>query len=143
MHGDPPHNCLFGCVGENDAQDHYFQCPHLFALIRFLIMDTSSDPLTRWAIANPNRKTLQCVCCAFSGYHAVKAQIRCSGRHLSNTVDGPCSGAVIRGHWSAFVEAFRAEAGELGIQCHAFSLPSFLNFLMHGDCLSIADNAGT
>ena len=45
--------CLLGCHGEPDDFSHYIRCSHLYALCRFLISNTSADPLTRYGLANP------------------------------------------------------------------------------------------
>ena len=40
--------CLFGCKDCRDELNHYLQCPHLFALWRFLAGSASEDPLRCW-----------------------------------------------------------------------------------------------
>ena len=76
MHEPVLHDCLLGCVGKPDDLRHYVQCPHMYALIKYFIADTSDYPLARLGLTNPHASCLKCVCCTFSAYHAVKGQIR-------------------------------------------------------------------
>ena len=46
-HEDKLLPCLFGCSGCKGELGHYLQCPHLFALWRFLTGEVSRDPLVR------------------------------------------------------------------------------------------------
>lgn len=39
------------------------------------------------------------------------------------------AGAELRQLWSVFAEAFKAEARELDLPVHPFSLPAFINFI--------------
>ena len=128
MHEASLHNCLLGCASEPDSQSHYMQCPHLFALIRYLIRDVSGDPLTRWGLVNPTLRSMHCACCAFSGYHAVKAQIRASSTHFVNTNDGPCCGSLIRSHWIVFADAFRQMQVNLAYLARHTLSPVFVCF---------------
>jgi len=138
MHEDNRHNCLLGCRGAPDCQAHYLQCPHLFALVNFFWSGTSANPLARWGLINPTIQTLNLNCCAFSAYHAVKAQIRMQGTCIINGNDGHVCSSLFRGHWSLFADSFRAEAGERGIQVRPFSLPSFLQFICHNSLTDLS-----
>ena len=44
-HEDIKLPCLVGCVKCADSMHHYMQCPHLFALGKYLCLSTSEDPL--------------------------------------------------------------------------------------------------
>ena len=131
MHEENLRNCLVGCPSQPDSLGHYLQCPHMFAFMRFFVANTSADPLIRWGLRHPSVESLKLACCAFSAYHAVKAQIRMQGSCFINQNDGHISSSALRANWSLFADSFRAEAGELAIPVRAFSLPNFLNFLMH------------
>jgi len=59
MSEDPVLPCLFGCVGQLDSQRHYVMCPHIFALLRYLIGDIPDDPCIRLAIKVPSQHALK------------------------------------------------------------------------------------
>ena len=132
MHEDTLHNCLLGCSGQPDSLAHYVQCPHLFALQRFLLQDCSPDPLIRLGLIYPSVDTCKAISCTFSAYHAVKATIRALQLNNATISSDFSSGHALRSNWSVFAQSFSAEAGELSVQCRAFSLPKFLSFLTNG-----------
>ena len=106
----------------------------MYALIRFFIADCSPNPQNRLGLTNPHPSCLKIVCCTFSAYHALKAQIR-SGQlsaPINNHVTFSGAGAQLRRCWSVFAEAFAAEAGEFAINHRSFSLPKFIAFLTTG-----------
>ena len=125
MHEDVVHDCLFGCSGALDSLNHYVMCPHLFALQRFHFENISECPLVRFGIKSPEQSSLKVISCTFSAYHALKGKVR-AGRINLHTLEWR------RTSWCVFAEALRAEAGELRLQCRAFSVPHFLNFLVTG-----------
>ena len=76
MHEEVLLNCLFGCCGKPDDLSHYLQCPILCSLSQFMTGFNVPDPLTRWGIKNSSLDNLVVVCCMFSGYHAIRSEIR-------------------------------------------------------------------
>ena len=135
MHEDVLLNCLFGCHRQPDSLHHYVQCPHMFALLKFLKHDCSPEPLTRLGLINPNGCCMKVVCCMFSAYHAVKAKVRAGQITDISAINGntfSSAGPALRFAWSVFAQTFAAEAGEFAIQCRAFSLPKFIAFLTSG-----------
>ena len=48
----------------------------------------------------------------------------------ASNIDLPC-GSSIRKHWSLFAQSFQAEAIGLSVATRAFSLPKFIDFLLH------------
>ena len=68
--------CLFGCISCSDSMQHYMLCPHLFALWVFLAGGASEDPLVRWGLLGPNKLTMHYISCIFSGYHAIRHDLR-------------------------------------------------------------------
>ena len=134
MQEEVRHSCLLGCHGKPDSLHHYVQCPHMYALTKFFIDDTSAEPLYRLGLINPHKQCLKVVCCMFSAYHALKAQIR-SKQIAAPTNDHTTfhsAGAQLRRCWSVFAETFAAEAGEFAIQHRSFSLPQIIAFLASG-----------
>ena len=128
MHEDPLLSCILGCTGQPDSMHHYVHCPHLFALLRYQLQHSSSDPLERLGLINPNHDCLKIVCCTFSAYHAVKAQIR--ARAIAAPIkETAVNSSSLRMCWSVFAQTFQAEAGERAIPCRSFSLPQFIRFL--------------
>ena len=57
----------------------------------------------------PDKLTLQAICCTFTAYHAVKALIRAEPDAYNNSATG------IRRLWNVFADAYKAEAVEHGI----------------------------
>ena len=84
-HDDKLLPCLFGCRCQGDDMKHYHQCPHLFAIVKFMHPDTSADPLVRWGLVSPSSKHHKLVACTFTGYHAVRRMFRNSSSFL-NTI---------------------------------------------------------
>ena len=92
--GDFKRDCLLGCLGEPDSLAHYLMCPRIYACLLHVVPSTSDDPLTRCGVANPSKVSLLVVACAFSAYHALKAQVRCGKiKAESDIIDGPISGS--------------------------------------------------
>ena len=124
--------CVFGCASCPDELEHYFQCPHLFALWRFLAGDVSEDPLVRWGLINPNCMHF----CVFSVFHAIRRLIRARTPQLTEIVDS-FSNSLYREFWSVFADAFSVDARELMVPHRKFSLPGFLGMLIDpSSCLS-------
>ena len=117
--------CLFGCSHRSDELEHYVLCPHLHALWSFLDGSRDINPLVRWGLITPQASKLKYVCCAFSGYHAVRREFRKSSQHFVDHQD-VLTGAQLRTSWSVFASTFHMEAGEFSVHCRKFSLPSFL-----------------
>ena len=122
--------------------------PHPFNL--FFNPFTSSDPIVRLGLINPDLDDLKYVCCNFVVYHVLKAKNR-SGEIQSPTDacnqtdrDNINGGASLRRCWSIFAEAYQAEAGELAVNYRRFSLPQFIDFLANlspaSGCLSQVDS---
>jgi hypothetical protein len=125
-HEDKVLPCLFGCSGCVDSLSHYLQCPPLLALWRFLTRgNTSEDPLIRWGLIQPNKVTFLYISCIFSGYHAVRRDLREFPVFLEfNQI--VFDSAQLRRAWSVFADAFKVEARELALAHRQFSLPEFL-----------------
>ena len=100
----------------------------MFCLVDFLVRDTSSDPLTRWGLKHPCEKSLKVASCTFSAYHAVKAEIRANFSPPASFSSWTPS--RVREHWNLFAQSFLAEAGEAGVDTHAFSFPKYFDFLL-------------
>ena len=119
-------------------------CPHIFALLRYLIGDISDDPCIRLAIKVPSQHALKINGFLFSAYHAVKAKVRAGSIHVHHET---LSNSTLRATWSVFADAFRAEAGEMRVQTRAFSLPKFINFLatgvLHSESLPVENSVHT
>ena len=125
------HNCLLGCQGLPDSLDHYYHCPHLHALTSLLIPETDSDPLVRFGLVHPNTNQFKVIACMFSAYHAVKSMVRTAQvTSGANIIDTSC-GSEIRKNWSLFAQTFQAEACEMSVATRAFTLPKFIDFLVH------------
>ena len=120
--------CLFGCAARPDSLHHYVQCPHLFALCKYLRPDSSDDPLIRLGLSQPCIETLQLQCCVFSGYHAMRRTVRSGELVLSDSSD-LCNRQIWR-LWSVFVDAVSAEAREFSVCYRKFSIPQFISFLV-------------
>jgi len=127
-HEDKLLPCLLGCDCCKDELSHYLQCPHLFALWKFLAGSTSEVPLVRWGLIQPNKLTMQYISCIFSGYHAVRRDFRDNLMFFeyNQSVLKP---AQLRRAWSVFADAFKVEARELLIYHRQFSLPDFLIYI--------------
>jgi len=129
MHEGTLHQCLLGCHDGRDSLNHYVQCPHIYALIKFL-HGCPADPLQRLALIQPNEEQLKIVCCMFSGYHAIKGLVR-SGKFNLRDIDNQAP-SFLRESWSVFAQTFCSEAVMYGLNTRAFSLPCFLNFIANG-----------
>ena len=75
MHEEHLHQCLFGC-DDRDSLDHYTSCHFVHSLQSFLVPGCPRDKLARWGVCAYDASILKLVCCTFSGYHAVKAEVR-------------------------------------------------------------------
>ena len=112
---------------EADELQHYFQCPHMFALWSFLAGEVSSNPLIRWGLMHPNSEAYLQITCVFSGYHAVRRKFKESHEILHNLT---CiSGSQMRISWTVFADAFIVNAREVSVNCRCFSVPSFFEYL--------------
>ena len=127
-HEDKLLPCLFGCISCQDTLEHYLQCPHLYALWSFLAGSTSPDPLKRWGLIQPEICQFKCICCVFSGYHAVRREFRRNNEFFEYN-QTRLTGTQMRVSWSVFANTFSVEAGELSICCRRCSLPSFVAYL--------------
>ena len=130
MHEDTKLDCFFGCPALPDKLEHYLFCPNLRGLMTFLVDSTSMVTLVRWGLCSPCTKSLQGVCCAYTGYHACKSQVRSRQIPIHITDNRAC--APLSRIWTTFAEAFRAEAAELGLHTRSFSVPSFLDWMVRG-----------
>jgi hypothetical protein len=117
--------CLFGCHACSDSMRHYLLCPHLFALWVFLAGGASADPLVRWGLIYPTRIDMIYVSCIFSGYHAIRQDLR-AHPSLLDPEQLALTPAQLRRAWSVFGDTFKVEARELSIPFKQFSLPEFL-----------------
>ena len=132
--------CLFGCSNSRDDQGHYFNCPHIFALWKFIASEVDSDPLVRWGLVLPSNSSFLQIACVFSAYHAVRREFkRCN--QFFNPDCTQISGAILRKSWTVFAEAFFVEAREVGIDAKRFSVPSFLNFIANQGALTMPLNS--
>jgi len=68
--------CLFGCSESRDDLGHYYNCPHLFALWKFIASDVDSEPLVRWGLVLPTNLSFLQTLCVFSAYHAVRREFK-------------------------------------------------------------------
>ena len=144
MHEEHEHPCLLGCHGKIDDLSHYVQCPYIYAIIKFLIPEVSSDPLTRLGLVKTSEYELKIVCCIFSAYHGLRANVYAGIIPLhpkSCTSIG--DGASLRLSWSSFAQHFSAAAGEISIYHRSFSLPEFIIFLVSGGVHSFPDEPPT
>ena len=76
------------------------------------------------------------VCCTFSAYHAVKANVRSGLIHAQHDISYdtlPSAGPTLRVAWQTYADAFRAEACDFYIPCRFFSVPKFISFLTTGN----------
>ena len=129
--------CLFGCTNCLDDLAHYHQCPHLYAIWKFLSplsrdnivpIATPSEPLERWALMAPDLHKFRCIACVFSGYHAIRREFKTNNSFFAPN-QNHLTGTQLRCAWSVFVNAFKVEARELRINTSVFSLPAFISFL--------------
>jgi len=101
------------------------QCPHLFALWRFLSgEEVSSDPLIRWGLIHPSNMKYNYISCVFSGYHAIRREFKqnsCVFMHNQVNISSDL--------WSVFADSFQVEVRELSAPARQFSLPEFLTIL--------------
>ena len=134
MHEDVVHDCLLGCQGAADSLNHYVVCPHMFAMLRYLFISVSDDPLIRLGIKSPEVFSLQVLSCLFSAYHALKSKVR-GGRINLHSV------SWLNDAWSVFAEVLKAEAGDLRLSSRSFSLPKFINFLVTGRVPDLPGNS--
>ena len=122
--------CLLGCGECKDTLNHYLQCPHLYALWKFMIPEAHEDPLIRWGIIHPCTSSFKQVACVHAGYHAVRRYCKeCLPQtcFIKTQLDGP----TLRSSWACFADAFTVEASELGLITRKFSLTGFLDFLVN------------
>ena len=135
-HEDKILPCLFGCAHSEDDLSHYMQCPHLFALWRFLIDprldgDVSDFPLVRWGLIGPSTFKFRCIACVFSGYHAIRREFQDINTFFEYN-QKVFTGQQLNLAWRVFADAFFVDARELAINTRKFSLPAFITFLDHG-----------
>ena len=116
--------CVFGCASCPDELEHYFQCPHLFALWRFLAGDVSEDPLVRWGLINPNSMHFNQIACVFSGFHAIRRLIRARTPQLTQIVNS-YSNSLYREFWSVLLTHFLLMLGSLWCLTVSFCSPVF------------------
>ena len=117
--------CVFGCSCCADSLDHYLVCSHLLAIWSFFIDGTSAEPLVRWGLMHTTKLQCEIIACIFSGYHAIRKELRVHSSLLHNDMSILPS-SILRRAWSVFAESFRVEARELGVPHRQFSLPDFL-----------------
>ena len=86
--------------------------------------------MQRLALVNPNEEQLKVVCCMFSGYHAIKGLVRSEKISARDIDEG--APPFLREAWSVFAQTFSSEAVMHGLTVRAFSLPSFINFIING-----------
>ena len=119
---------------------HYVQCPYIYAIMKFLIPEVSSDPLLRLGLCNPSPYELKSVCCTFSAFHGLRAKVNAGIINLhSETCTSIGDGASLRRAWSTFAQLFAAEAGELSVEHQSFSLLKFIAFLVNWCVHSLPD----
>ena len=78
--------CIFGCHNYTDDLAHYLQCPHLYAIWKFMLNPddlpeppnphVSEFPLQRWGLVEPCVDKFKSIACVFSGYHAVRREFK-------------------------------------------------------------------
>ncbi len=134
FHEDEIHDCLLGCKGEKDSLTHYVNCPHIYAMLRFLFVDISEDPSVRMEIKAPEIFSFKVISCLFSAYHALKSEVRSGKINMHYQT-------WLQSAWSVFANVCKAEAGELGVSTRAFSLVKFIDFLITGRLPSPANNS--
>ena len=97
---------------------------------RYLVPGTSDDPLERLGLIHADVSSLKIVCCVFSAYHAVKAQISSDSLHAPiDTETSLQHGPALRQAWSVSAQTFENEAGERAVQTRSFSLVKFIAFV--------------
>ena len=128
--------------------EHYFNCPFLFALQRYLVGSTpnlliqystsgpsfhihiSDNPLERLGLISTSKDILKIVACTFSGYHAIKfkfCHLFASGGPLHQCKVLPDN--IQHTFLASFAEAFSAEADELRLRTRRFDAQSFVAFV--------------
>ena len=125
MHEDVIHDCLLGCANQKDSLSHYIFCPHVYAMLRFLFIEVSEDPLVRLGLKHTCALSLKVLSCTFSAYHALKAEVRGGRINLQ-------SGNRLRLSWGVFANTIKVEAGEMSLDTRAYSHPKFIAFLLSG-----------
>ena len=120
MHEPQLLGCLLGCEGQPDKLSHYVQCPRVYAAATFVIPDTSDDPLIRIGLKFVSKRSLGISACIFTGYHGLKAKIRCNSTP---------SDMDYFSNWCLFAQHCNAEAVECGLCSTLFASDSFLCFL--------------
>ena len=93
--------------------------------MRFHFNEVSEDPLIRFGLKNPTAVNFKKICCMFSAYRAVKAQVRSGRINLQQ-------GNWKRNAWNVLASTIGAEAGEMYLPARSFSLPKFMSFLATG-----------
>jgi hypothetical protein len=117
--------CVFGCSNCADSLDHYLVCSHLFALWSFSIAFTSAEPLVRWGLMHTTKLQCEIIACIFSGYHAIRKELRVHSLLLHSDMSILPS-SILRRAWSVFAESFEVEAREMGVHHSQFALSDFL-----------------
>ena len=120
MHEPQLLGCLLGCEGQPDKLSHYVHCPRVFAAAKFVSPETSDDPLIRLGLKQSSKLSLTISACIFTGYHGLKAKIRCNNN--SSDMD-------YFSNWCLFAQHCNAEAVECGLCSTLFAPDSFLCFL--------------
>ena len=120
MHEPTLHTCLLGCADEPDALRHYVCCPRVYAAAKFVVPDTSDNPLIRIGLMYPSKLSLSICACIFSGYHGLKSTIRCN----DITVD-----MDYFSNWCLFAQYLNAEAVGCGLCATLFAPNRFASFL--------------
>jgi hypothetical protein len=125
--------CLLGCQNQSDVLEHYLQCPHLFALWKFMMPEVHDLPLVRWGLINSCNEKFKQIACIHAGYHAVRRHFKQSSSFLPYNNMTHLNGADLRTAWTVFADAFVVEAREVGVVPLKFSVTSFLCFLTTGE----------
>ena len=107
MHEDSKLPCLLGCSAMPDSLAHYVQCPFIYALSKFFIPQTSSDPLVRMGLVCPEPQHYHTMCCVFSGYHAVHRAVKSGIIHFPTDVHVDSFSNHKRLLWSVFAELLK------------------------------------
>ena len=118
-------DCLLGCPGASDTLSHYLICPRVFAAAKFVVQDTSDDPLIRCGLCDPSKGTHLIAACTFTAYHALKASIRNlnAGQHAAGQPMEASNNCF-------FAQHFSAEAVESRLSTALFNPDAFFSFLI-------------
>ena len=127
MHKPTLFPCLLVCAGAQDYLSHYVQCPRVYAASKFVVSDTSAEPLIRLGLVHPHKGSLLICACVFSGYHGLKASIR--------NASSATSDLDFWSNWCLFAQHFNAEAVRCGLSATLFAPSRFLEFLHQQDAL--------